>query len=135
MNGNERSGKKDSRRSIGLYGEREALDYLAGKGYAILHTNWRCRSGELDIVAQSGPTIIIVEVRTRRAGGRFGTAVESVDARKQFQVRATAEVYLAVNKRHDSRVRFDVIAITLAEIAADPVVYETIELKHVESAF
>ncbi|QHW30083.1 YraN family protein [Paenibacillus rhizovicinus] len=129
------AGKPDPRRSIGVYGETIAVEYMLEKGYAVLDRNWRCRTGELDVVARTGNTIIIVEVRTRRAGGRFGTAVESVDFRKQFQVRSTAEVYLSMNKLHGSQIRFDVIAITLTQIESEPVKYEVMELKHLESAF
>ena len=131
----ERSGKPDARRAIGIHGESEAAGYLIDKGYLLLDRNWRCRSGELDIVAKQDSTIVIVEVRTRRAGGRFGTAVESVDAKKQFQVRSTAEVYLSMNKLHGMRIRFDVIAITLAHSGQEPAAYEIVELRHVEAAF
>lgn len=129
------AGKPDPRRSIGVYGEAIAVEFMLEKGYVILDRNWRCRTGELDIVARMGNTIIIIEVRTRRAGGRFGTAVESVDFRKQLQVRSTAEVYLSMNKLHGSQIRFDVIAITLTQIESEPVKYEVMELKHLESAF
>lgn len=129
------AGKPDTRRSIGVFGEAIAFEYLLEQGYAILDRNWRCRTGELDIVARLGTSIIIVEVRTRRASGRFGTAVESVDFRKQLQVRSTAEVYLSMNKLHGSQIRFDVIAITLTQIETEPARYEVVELKHIDSAF
>ncbi|RAP76275.1 YraN family protein [Paenibacillus montanisoli] len=135
MKPNKKTLKTDTRQAIGKFGEDEAVRYLMEQGYVIAHRNWRCRSGELDIVAKRNSAVVVVEVRTRRAGGRFGTAAESVDARKQLQVRSTTEVYLAMNKLHHSQVRFDVIAITAAAGTDRLQPYEVIELKHIESAF
>ncbi|AZN40838.1 YraN family protein [Paenibacillus albus] len=127
--------KPDSRQSIGKFGEEEAARYLIEQGYQVLARNWRCRSGELDIVAQSEGTLVVIEVRTRRQGGRFGTAAESVDFRKQHQVRATAEVYLSLQKLHGQPVRFDVIAITAVLTPSEPLPFQITELKHIEAAF
>lgn len=127
--------KSDTRQSIGKFGEEQAARYLDEQGYHVLARNWRCRSGELDIVASSADTIVIVEVRTRRQGGRFGTAAESVDYRKQYQVRAIAEIYISLQKLHGKAIRFDVIAITAAIIPNEPSQYEVTELKHIEAAF
>ncbi|WP_308639228.1 YraN family protein [Paenibacillus silvisoli] len=135
MNHANRSTKSDTRQAIGKFGEDEAVKYLKEQGYSVAHRNWRCRTGELDIVAMRDEAVIIVEVRTRRAGGRFGTAAESVDARKQLQVRSTAEVYLAMQKLHQSAVRFDVIAITATAAAGQLHPFEVTEIKHIESAF
>ncbi|NBC69150.1 YraN family protein [Paenibacillus sacheonensis] len=132
---NKPSGKPDARRSIGIYGESEAAAYLLDLGYAILDRNWRCRIGELDIVARQDSVIVVIEVRTRRAGGRFGTAVESVDYKKQFRVRSIAEVYLSMNKLHGSRIRFDVIAITVKQADSETSAFEVVERRHVEAAF
>jgi putative endonuclease len=121
--------RKDRRKETGGIGESAAAAYLAERGYAVLERNWRCRTGELDAVALDGATLVVVEVRTRRAGGRFGSAAESVDLRKQRQVRLTAQVYLQQARRDTGRVRFDVIAVTLA---ADGKVGE---LKHYIGAF
>ncbi|MBO7747929.1 YraN family protein [Paenibacillus sp. MWE-103] len=135
MRQNQRTAKPDGRRAIGLYGETKAAEYLEDRGYRILDRNWRCRAGELDIVARHESEIVFVEVRTRRAGGRFGTAVESVDGRKRLQVRSIAEVYLSMNKLHGSRLRFDVIAITLRQRDITHEIFEVVELRHVEAAF
>ena len=103
----------DKRRATGRRGEEAAARYLAAKGYRLLHRNWRCRLGELDIVAEDEGTIVIVEVRTRAAHGRFGTPAESVDIRKQRKLAAVAQVYLAQTGRQHAQVRFDVIACTV----------------------
>ncbi|REE94396.1 putative endonuclease [Paenibacillus taihuensis] len=127
--------KQDSRQSIGKFGEEQAARYLSEQGYQVLVRNWRCRSGELDIIASIDDSIVIVEVRTRRQGGRFGTAAESVDFRKQHQVRGIAEIYLSLQKLHGKLIRFDVIAITAAVIPGEPTQFEIVELKHIEAAF
>ncbi|SFS79744.1 putative endonuclease [Paenibacillus sp. BC26] len=136
MRVNNRTTGTDTRQAIGKFGEEEAVRYLKEQGYAIVHRNWRCRMGELDIVAKSESVLVIVEVRTRRAGGRFGTAVESVDIRKQLQVRSIAEVYVSMNKLHHTALRFDVIAITAVAVQGESLApYQVTELKHIESAF
>lgn len=102
----------DKRRETGRRGEEAAASHLAARGYRILHRNWRCRLGELDIVAEDKGTIVFVEVRTRAARGRFGTPAESVDARKRRKLAALAQTYLAMTGRRNAHVRFDVIACT-----------------------
>lgn len=120
--------EKDNRREKGAAAEQAACDYLAAKGYAILDRNWRCRSGEIDIVAELGRLLVIVEVRSR-SGSRYGTAAESVDYRKIRQVRGIASTYLHYKRLEDREMRFDVIAIELD--AARNVV----SLQHIEGAF
>jgi putative endonuclease len=102
----------DRRRETGRRGEEAAAHYLAARGCRILHRNWRCRMGELDIVAEDGETIVFVEVRTRAPRSRFGTAAESVDARKRRKLTSLAQLYLAMTGRQGAPVRFDVIACT-----------------------
>ncbi|MDQ6419274.1 YraN family protein [Paenibacillus sp. LHD-117] len=102
---------------IGKLGEAEAGRRLEQAGYEIRSRNWRCRSGEIDIVARQGDTFVFVEVRSRgvASGARYGTAAESVDFRKQAKVRGIAQLYLQQHRLHDVRVRFDVIAITVGK--------------------
>lgn len=122
--------KRDTRKHTGQIGEAAACVYLTEANYTIVDRNWRCRSGEIDIIAEREGRLIFVEVRARKAGGRFGTAAESVDRRKQQKLRDTAQVYLRSVGRSDASVRFDVIAITLNGLD------ESIaECKHFESAF
>lgn len=105
---------KDGRKELGRWGEEQAVQHLTGMGLTVVARNWRARSGEIDIIAQDGEILVFVEVRTRRSQGRFGTAEESVDARKIRQVRETAQLYLHVSKKHGARCRFDVVAISAA---------------------
>ncbi|MEI7027350.1 YraN family protein [Paenibacillus sp. y28] len=123
--------RPDPRKALGREGEERAARFLQEQGYTIAARNWRCRSGEIDIVATIGETIVFVEVRTRRTTGHFGTAAESVQPFKQQQVRGIAEIYLYQNRKLDAAVRFDVITVEV-----DPAgTLLQAELRHYESAF
>ncbi|BFH63969.1 YraN family protein [Paenibacillus azoreducens] len=120
---------KDNRREKGAAAEQAACDYLVAEGYAIKDRNWRRRSGELDIVAELGRLLVIVEVRSRSGSGRYGTAVESVDFRKTRQVRSTALTYLHYTQQEERELRFDVIAIEFdTEL-------NVVSLQHIKGAF
>lgn len=119
---------KDKRAERGRQGERLARMYLESKDWQILATNWRCRSGEIDIVAQDGNCLVFVEVRTRTSE-RFGTPAESVDWRKQRKLRQVAGVFLASQSVCAARIRFDMISIRMGENGQDPV------LEHLQNAF
>lgn len=100
------------RQSVGLRAENAAAGYLQAQGAQILLRNYRCRCGELDIVAKLGDDeLVIVEVRTRSSNA-YGGAAASVDARKrQRLVRAAS---LLLQQRKDLarlRARFDVIVV------------------------
>jgi putative endonuclease len=92
----------------GAAAEALAAGFLARHGLAILERNYRCRGGEIDLVARDGATLVFVEVRYRRSG-RFGGAAASVDARKQARVLLAARHYLAA--RGDVPCRCDVVAL------------------------
>lgn len=103
----------DSRQRLGRAGEQMAADLLAGKGYQIVARNWRSgRSGEIDLVAQDGPCLVIVEVRTRR-GQVYGSAEESVTPAKQARLAALADAYSA-SVDWQGPLRIDVVAISLS---------------------
>ncbi|WP_217557580.1 YraN family protein [Paenibacillus sp. GbtcB18] len=102
-----------SRKDLGRYGEQRAEEHIAALGYKVVARNWRCRSGEIDLIAETEDRLVFIEVRTRRLTGRFGTAKESVDARKQLKVRQIAQMYLYAAKQSDRRTRFDVITVEL----------------------
>jgi len=96
-------------RELGRWGEALAADYLRRKGFAIVETGWRCRFGELDLVAERGGFLCFVEVKLR-GNDRFGGAGEFVDRRKQEKLRAAALLYL---EAHPTALqpRFDVVEI------------------------
>lgn len=97
------------RRELGAWGEERAAKYLRGKGYTILERNFRCRSGEIDIIARRGGIIAFVEVKLRRDAD-FAEAREFVTPAKQRRVILTAEYWLA-SHRTELQPRFDVIEI------------------------
>ncbi|MDN4066824.1 YraN family protein [Paenibacillus vini] len=120
----------DRRKALGQRAEQLAADYLTGLGYIIQERNWRCRTGELDLIAWQGDILVIVEVRSRssRTNG-FGTPAESVTPRKIKQVRDTAAVYLHHNSKSNAPIRFDMIGIVLTPDG------EAESLNHVIAAF
>lgn len=126
---NERT--KDTRKEKGAAAEEHAANYLLEQGYEIIDRNWRCRSGELDIVARKDDVLIFIEVRSRSGSSRYGTPAESVNVHKINQVRKTAEVYLMYKQAGliTTMIRFDVIAVLLhADMTVD-------NLEHIIEAF
>lgn len=96
-----------ARKDLGDRGEAETARYLRKKGYTLLASQWRCRYGELDLVARDpGGTVCFVEVKLRQAGGRV-LPREAVDARKQQRLRSAAAAYLSQHEI-DAPARFDV---------------------------
>lgn len=104
-------------KQLGAHGEQLAASYLEGAGYRILDRNWRCRHGELDIVAV-GPdsTLVIVEVKTR-SGHAFGHPLAAVTPQKVARLRLLTGIWLAENP-YRGAVRLDVIAVTSGQRAA-----------------
>ena len=92
---------------IGDKGERKVANRYRLKGYSIIARNFSCKLGELDIVAQKGNTIVIVEVKTRK-NADFAQARESVDYRKQSRIKNTTNIFLQNNKFTEYNIRFDV---------------------------
>jgi putative endonuclease len=88
-----------------------AQAFLQGQGLQPLLRNFRAPRGELDLVMQQGQTLVVVEVR-KRGNPRYGTAVESVDARKRSRIVHAAQYLLARYPQWADRpLRFDVIAL------------------------
>ncbi|MFE0190235.1 YraN family protein [Streptomyces sp. NPDC058989] len=101
------------RRALGRYGEDLAARQLVEAGMRILHRNWRCREGEIDIVASDGDALVVCEVKTRRAG-RYEHPMAAVRPEKTARLRLLAERWL---ERHGGPppggVRIDVIGVLL----------------------
>jgi len=95
---------------LGRYGETLAARILTDTGYRILHRNWRCRHGELDIVAADATTLVICEVKTR-SSERFGRPSEAVDRSKTARLRLLTAQYLLEHPGHWDDVRFDVVSV------------------------
>lgn len=116
-------------RLLGRWGETKAAEYLRRRGYRILAANWRCRFGELDLVAEDGTCLCFVEVKLRK-NGAYGSAAEFVDRRKQSRLRAAAELYLAGHPT-GLQPRFDVVEI----YAPQGMQTGKPEIFHLENAF
>jgi putative endonuclease len=95
--------------------ESLAVRFLAAQGLAIVGRNYRCRGGEIDIIARDGRTVVFVEVRLRRSRA-FGGAAESITASKRRRLRLAAEHYLA-RLSNEPACRFD--AVLLDGLAAE----------------
>lgn len=97
--------------SRGNQAEQTARVFLTRRGLRVVERNYRAPCGEIDLVMDDRGTLVFVEVRYRNSV-RFGGAAESVDARKQARLRATAEHYLQKYKKTGKKpCRFDIVAI------------------------
>jgi len=97
---------------LGSLGENIAVTYLTDAGLRVLDRNWRCREGELDLVARDGDALVFCEVKTRRGTG-YGHPVEAVTRAKQVRLRTLAQRWLAAHAEHAPDLRFDVVGVLL----------------------
>lgn len=97
--------------SLGSFGEEMAVNFLKRKGYSILEKNFKCRIGEIDVIAEKENRIHFIEVKTR-TNHIFGTPAESVGKKKMEKIRKVAAVYLLCNKKQNYQVQFDVVEFT-----------------------
>lgn len=104
----------DSRKQLGSSGEMVAVEFLKSRGCRILQQNFRCRQGEVDIIASDKDTICFVEVKTRRSLA-YGNGLEAVVWHKQQKLTRTAAFYLLLKGWEDRKIRFDVISIDWKE--------------------
>ncbi len=95
---------------LGALGENIAATYLTDTGLRLLDRNWRCREGELDIVAREDDALVFCEVKTRRGVG-FGHPVEAVTPAKHRKLRTLAQRWLAAHDEHAPELRFDVVGV------------------------
>ncbi len=115
--------------SKGVIGETIAARFLRDKKYIILAANYRCRFGEIDIIAADRSYIAFVEVKTRRADALY-TPREAVTIAKQRRIMQTASMYLSHNPI-ERQPRFDVIEVVTA--TDDPM--NVVELNHIIDAY
>lgn len=101
---------KINKRQVGTAYERVAAAYLINKGYKILNYNYRCKLGEIDLVAWYSGYIIFVEVKYRKRA-TFGIPCEAVNYYKCQTIRRVAEYYLRAKVGYECKCRFDVIDI------------------------
>jgi putative endonuclease len=112
---------------LGERGEDAAVAFLERSGLTIVERNWRCQSGEIDIVALDGETLVLCEVKTRRTAAK-GTPEEAVTPAKQRRYGRLAAAYVQASSLENVSVRFDVI--TLLVVAEDRAL-----LRHLRGAF
>ena len=116
-------------RLLGRWGEDRAAELLRRKGFRIAAANWKCRFGELDLVAEDGACLCFAAVKLRKSAA-FGSPGESVDRRKQDRLRIAAQLYLAEHPT-SLQPRFDVSEI----YAPQGVDTKRPEIFHWEDAF
>lgn len=96
--------------AVGRYGEQVAVTHLERAGMVVLDRNWRCRHGELDVVAMDGSCLVAVEVKTRRSTA-YGHPVEAVTRVKLGRLRRLVAQWLADHDVRVDAVRIDVVAV------------------------
>ena len=101
-----------SRRERGALGEKIALDFLIKRNFTILERNFRCREGEIDIIARQGDCLVFVEVRTKTSPN-MGTPEESITLAKGQRLVVLAQTYLQSHEGLPVQWRIDVIAIDM----------------------
>lgn len=121
------AGHGGSRRRLGAWGESVAALHLEAKGYQILARNWRCRRGEIDLVAQAGQTLVFAEVKTRR-GRDLGTPEEGVTIHKARKLLKLAQHYLLAHDIDDIDWRIDIVAVELDRAG------KLLRCEHIENA-
>ena len=117
--------------AVGRFGEQVAVEYLERAGLRILERNWRCRDGELDIVARDGDVVVFCEVKARSGVG-FGVPAEAVTPAKSRRIRLLAARWLAERRADGAAqgcadVRFDVVGVLRGR--------DGVAVEHVRGAF
>ena len=118
-----------TRAQLGALGEALAVDHLTRMGLRILHRNWRCRYGELDVIAcdEATRTAVFVEVKTRTGDG-YGGLAYAVTPRKVSRLRRLAGLWLAGQDRRWAAVRIDMIGVRIGPRFSGP----TPEITHLQ---
>ena len=114
------------KQEIGKYGEDSVAKYLSEKRYKIINRNFRCKNGEIDIIAKDKDEIVFIEVKTR-TNLEYGLPAEAVDKNKKNHIRKVAEYFIYKNDMINNYCRFDVIEVFITNDK-----YEIIHLKNVE---
>ncbi len=112
---------------LGTRGEEAAASYLERIGMTIVDRNWKCRSGEADIIAVDGEALVFIEVKTRATDAK-GSPEDAVSATKQQRYARIAKTYIDRAGIAEPTVRFDVIAIR-------PIAENRALLRHHKDAF
>ncbi len=103
--------------ALGARGEQIAVEHLQACGIEVVERNWRCRAGELDVVARDGEALVAVEVKTRRARGT-GHPLEAITPAKVARLRGLMARWLAEHEHCAAEVRIDAVAVWVGDDAA-----------------
>ena len=109
-------GRMADKDALGRRGEQLAADYLVGRGLTIVERNWRCRLGEIDLVAREGAETVFVEVKTR-AGLGFGHPLEAITAAKLARLRRLAAAWCEAHPGEATSIRIDAVAVVAGRSA------------------
>ena len=104
------------RRALGAHGEELAARWYRERGYEVVDRNWRCREGEIDVVARRGRTVVVCEVKTRRSDA-YGSPAAAVTAAKQRRLRRLALAWLDAHGAGGCALRFDVACVVGREVS------------------
>ncbi|MDR0350600.1 MAG: YraN family protein [Coriobacteriales bacterium] len=102
------------RKQLGVTGENIVCQYLEGRGVEILERNWRCQSGEADVIAREQEDLVFIEIKTR-SSVHAGFPEDAVTRQKRRRYEKIATEYLFTHNLPSVRVRFDVMALLLSE--------------------
>jgi putative endonuclease len=117
------------RQWTGLWGERQAAKFLAGKGYKIIGKRFRIGpKDEIDLIARSRNTLVFIEVKTR-TDESFIRPLAAVDRAKRYNLSRAAMRYLKRLKNQPHSFRFDVVEVIGKPGGAEP------QIRHIENAF
>lgn len=112
-----------TRHQLGALGEQHAVDYLHSQGLRIIARNWRCRYGELDVIAvEDDHTLVFVEVKTRTGEG-FGGLAQAVTVQKLHRLRRLAGLWLAGQNTSWAQIRIDIIGVQLSHAGTPEIVH------------
>jgi putative endonuclease len=117
----------DPGNELGRRGEDLAADYLSERGLVVLSRNWRCRDGELDVVATDGSALVVCEVKTRTTDD-FGDPAQFVTAVKMRRIRQATHAWLRSYRVGWCEVRFDVVTVLWPAVGVP-------RLRHLRGAF
>lgn len=119
---------KDGDNKPGARGEKVAADFLKTKGFKIIERNFRCKHGEIDLIATKDEYLVFVEVKSRQASKQQVSPLISVTKAKQEKLKLLGSYFLQVKKIASRQPRFDVVGITFQPD------YQFV-LEHIENAF
>lgn len=98
---------------LGRYGEQQAANYLSNLGYEIIDRNWRCRVGEIDLVARDRDRLVFIEVKTRNGQG-FGHPFEAITHAKVSRMRRLVAEWCKAREISSVQVRLDAVSVLVS---------------------